>query len=880
MFGKLVRQLRFLFKRGRSETDLAREIRFHIEVETRKHVDEGMPETEARRQALADFGSIPSSQEAVREAWGLRIWSDLRRDFQYAFRTIHRKPGFALMAILTMAIGVGATTAVFAVFDRAILRPLPFGDPQRLVYIGETRTAGEFVKMTASYPNFEDWKQSNHSFEDIAGLNGTNFTVTGLGVPFRISAVRATSNFLSVLRIRPQLGRDFLKEEEPLDNSRVVIITDGFWHRLLGARRDVLGQTLRLGAVPHTIVGVLPADFRFPFGSASDLIVPLGSTPDQRAWRQSHWLLTIARLRDGVTATAADTEMKAIAAQLAAQHTDTNAGTSARVVPLQEQAVASIRPALRVIGGAAIFMFCLALANLANLMIAQSATRQREMAIRTAIGAGTLRLGRQLLAESLALAAIAAIASVVVANLTLQGMTRSIPRLTLASFPSVAEASIDARTVAFAFFLALLGGLIAGGVVVFRLSRNPLAGAVHRDSASAPASQRLRSIFTISEVALAVTLLVGAVTILRSVQQLLQVNPGFVTDKRLSMNLSLPQEAYLKSENVATFYESLRNPVAELPGVEQAGVIDELPLTTEGGRVFVSAYSQTEPKSGNDGIETVIRSASVNYFETMGIPLKSGRTFTTADRADSTKIAVINEMLATRLFGKTNPVGRRLVTFNRSMYEIVGVVGDVALKDLDSAMRPTMYTTLVQDPSRSSILVIKTALDPDVMAGAVRGVVRRLDADLPVYAVRSLDETMNLTSSVVTRRLVLFLLGTFSVVGAVMAGIGLYGLMSFLVAQRSREIGIRIALGAEHRAIKRLVLNQAMRMTIVGLVLGTGLAIGSGQLIRSVVYGVVPSNPTILITVALVVGVITYAACYAPVQRALRFDPVTVLRND
>jgi putative ABC transport system permease protein len=265
----------------------------------------------------------------------------------------------------------------------------------------------------------------------------------------------------------------------------------------------------------------------------------------------------------------------------------------------------------------------------------------------------------------------------------------------------------------------------------------------------------------------------------------------------------------------------------------------------------------------------------------MGIPLKSGRTFTTADRADSTKVALINEMLATRLFGKTNPVGQRLaVMLNRSVYEIVGVVGDVALKDLDSSMRPTMYTTVVQDPSRGSHLVIKTALDPDEMARAVRGVVQRLDAELPVYAVRSLDETINLTSSVVTRRLVLFLIGAFSVVGAVMAGVGLYGLMSFVVAQRSREIGIRIALGAEHRTVKRLVLNQALRMTVIGLVIGTGLAIGSGQLIRSVVFGVVPSNPTILITVALIVGIITYAACYAPVRRALRFDPATVLRHD
>jgi putative ABC transport system permease protein len=881
MLGKVVRQLQFLFKRGRSESDLEREIRFHIEAETQSRIDEGIPETEARRLALADFGSIPSCQETVREAWGLRIWSDLRRDFQYAFRMIRRKPGFAAMTILTMAIGTGATTAVFAVFDRAILRPPPFGDPERLVYISETRPNKEIGEMEASHPNFEDWKQSNRSFEDIAGYNGTNFTVTGFGLPFRISAFRVTANFLSVLRVRPQLGRDFLKEEEPLDNSRVVIITNGFRHRLFGTREDVLGQTLRLGGVPHTIVGVLPANFTFASEGAFDLIVPLGQTANQRSRRQSHWLLTVARLRNGVTANDADTEMKAIAARLAAQYADTNEGTSARVVPLQERVVAGIRPTLRVIGGAAIVMFCLALANLANLMIAQSATRQRELAIRTAIGAGTMRLGRQLLAESLALSAIAAIASLIAASLILQGMTRSIPDLMRDSFPSVAEASIDARTALFAFLLAMLGGLIAGSAAIFRLWRDPLADAVRRDSATAPANQRLRSIFIVTEVALAVTLLVGAVTMLRSVQQLLRVNPGFMTDARLSMRLSLPQATYRRPENVAAFYESLRNRVAQLPGVEQAAVIDELPLTTDGGTVFVHAHDQTEPKSANDGIETVTRSASVNYFETMGIPLKSGRTFTPGDRADSTDVAVINETLAKRLFGEMNPVGRRfMVTINRTLYELAGVVADVALKDLDGAVRPTMYTTLVQDPSRSSHLVIKTALDPDAMAAAVRGVVQQLDAELPVYAVRSMDETINLTSSVVTRRLVLFLISAFSVVGAVMAGVGLYGLMSFVVAQRAREIGIRIALGAEHGTVKRLVLNQALQMTVIGLVIGIGLAIASGRLIRGIVFGVVPSNPIILITVAIVVGLITCAACYAPVRRALRLDPVAVLRHD
>jgi predicted permease len=440
---------------------------------------------------------------------------------------------------------------------------------------------------------------------------------------------------------------------------------------------------------------------------------------------------------------------------------------------------------------------------------------------------------------------------------------------------------VDIRTATFAFLLAILGGLLAGGAVAFRLSRNPLADAVRRDSAAAPASQRLRSVFIIAEVALAVTLLVGAVVMFSSVQHLLQVNPGFSVDKRLYMKLSLPAAAYPKPENVVHFYEDLRDRVEQLPGVEQAGVIDEMPLNGDYGTVFVRTYGQSGPNSESDGIETIVRSASVNYFETMGIPLKFGRTFTTADRPDSTRVALINETLAARLFGKSNPVGQRMVMLlNRTVFEIAGVVADVAQRDLDTPIRPTMYTTLVQDPSRSSNLVIKTPLDVNAIAGAVRAQVQRLDPELPVYGVRTLDEMLNLTSSVVTRRLILYLIGAFSIVGALMAGIGLYGLMSFVVAQRAREIGIRIALGAEHSAVKRLVLNHAIRMTALGLVIGVALALASGRLIQGVVFGVAPSNPTILITVAIIIGVITGAACYAPVCRALRMDPVAVLRHD
>jgi putative ABC transport system permease protein len=881
MFGRLARQLRFLLKRSGSETDLDREICFHIDMEVRDHVEAGMSEAEARRRALADFGSMPSCQETVREAWGLRIWSDLRRDVQYAVRMIRRKPAFAALTVLTLAIGVGATTAVFAVFDRAMLRPLPFGEPDRLVNLWETRPKQEFAQMGASYPTFEDWKLRNRSFEDIAGFDGTNFTVTGFGVPFRISAVRVTANLLGVIRVQPQLGRDFRSEEETVDNSHVVIITDGFWHRLFGGQPDVLGQTLRLGGVPHTIVGVLPANFRFPFGGPSDLIVPLAPTADQRTRRQSHWLYPIARLQPGVSKEQADTELKAIAGNLEREHADTNAGTSALVVPLQQQVAANIRPTLRVISVAAIFMFGLALANLANLMIARFSARQREMAIRTAIGAGRARLGRQLLAELLAVAIAGAAASLFVANLTLAWMSRSIPRAVLANFPSVAEAAIDARTALFAFTLAILGGMITGGAVVFWLSRNPLAHAVRGDSAAAPTSQRLRSMFVVAEVALAVTLLVGAVVMLQSVQRLLKVDPGFVADKRLTMGLSLPPAAYPKPQDVARFYETLRNRVVQLPGVEQAGVIDELPVTGDWGTVFVNIYGPSEPDSGGEGLQTVVRSASVNYFETMGIPLKSGRTFTAADSADSPKVALINETLARRLFGNTNPVGRHLIMrFNRRLYEIAGIVGDVTLSDLDGGIRPTLYTTLMQDPSPSSRLVVKTALDPETVVAAVRAEAQRLDPELPVHGVHSMDEMINQTASVVTRRLVLYLVGVFGVIGALMAGIGLYGLMSFVVAQRSREIGIRMALGAEHRGVKRLILNQALLMTAIGLLIGIAIAIASGQLIRSVVYGVAPSNPSVLITVTAIVGIITYAACYVPVRRALRMNPITVLRHD
>jgi putative ABC transport system permease protein len=879
MTGKLLRQLRYMLRRKRSESDLEREIRFHIDMESRDHVEAGMSEPDARRTALLRFGSLPQCQETVREAWGLAMWSDLRRDFQYAFRMIRRKPGFALLTVLTLAVGIGANTAVFSVFDRTVIRPLPYRDPERLVHLWETRTDQQFAQREASYPDFQDWKQRNRAYEDLAGYNGTNFTLTGLGGPTRLSAVRVTTNMLSFLGVQPLLGRDFLPAEEALDESRVAIITHGFWKRQFGASPDVIGRLLRLSGQNHTIVGVTPPGFEFLLDGGPDLLVPLGPTPDQLARRQFHWVRTIGRIRAGITPADAERDLQAVARQLAAENPQTNSGTSVRLVPLHEQIVGNMRAVLLVVFAAAGCMLCLAFVNLANLMVAQFTAREREMGIRSALGAGTFRLGRQLLAECLLLAAAAGIASVAVARATLGIMLAVIPRPLLSGLAALRDSPIDGRVLAFNAMLALIGGLFVGVVAILRSSRIPVKDALNW-GARGSGQQRLRTTFTIAEVALAVILLVAAVVMMQSVRGLMKVDPGFKTEGLLSMQLSVPASQYPKAQDIVAFYADIQRRTQAIAGVERVAVVDELPLTTSGGTLYVQPFGQAAPRPGEEQ-ETVVRTASDGYFETMSIPLKSGRTFAAADTLNSRPIVILSETLARRLFGQADPVGQRVVApFLKADWQVVGVVGDVHLADLDGGIRPTMYTTASQDPSRSSTLVIRTATDMTSVTAAVRREVQQMDPELPVYAARSIDETINFTPGVATRKLVLYLVGAFSLIGALMAGIGLYGLMSFLVVQRSKEIGIRIALGAERANVRQLVLNQAMAMTWIGLLVGIALAVGGRRFVQSVVFGVTPSTPSVLFTVAAIVCAIAYLACYMPIRRALRTDPILVLRND
>jgi len=727
--------------------------------------------------------------------------------------------------------------------------------------------------MDASYPNFVDWKAGNSVFEDIAGYDGTNFTLTELGMPERVSATRFTSNMFSVLGVQPLVGRDFRTEEQGADQPPVVVITHGFWQSRFGGQPDVLAKTLRLGGVAYTIIGVLPRNFEFGLDRGSELFIPLIASPDEMKRRQSRWLKTVGRLKPNVDIPTADREMKRIATTLAAAHADTNSGTSVQLVKLQDQIAGNTRSVLMVVFGAASAMLCLAFVNLANLMIAQSISRQREIGIRTAIGAGSARLGRQLVAESLVFAAVAAAVSLLVAEGTLQWMIDS-------SVVAPYSAQIDGRVIGFNFALALLAGLLSGSLVAYRSTRGSLTDVTKSGGWSGRSSQALRSVFTVAEIALAVTLMVGAVVMIESVQRLLNVDPGFSAEKIVSMQLSLPSAQYRQDADVTRFYGELRRRVGDIPGVEAAGVVDELPLTTDRGTTRLVVFGKPQPKPGEEQ-ESVIRSASPRYFETMGIRLVRGRTFGDDDVVSTNPVVLLNETLARKLFGESDPIGERIVRrSDRSVYEIVGVVGDVLLADLDRGIRPTFYTSIMQSPSRSSILVVRTAVDVSTMAAAVRAEVNRMDRQLPVYSVRSIEETINRTSGVATRKLVLNLVGVFSSVGAAMAGIGLYGLMSFLVAQRSKEIGLRIALGADRRTVRRLVLNQAMVMTAIGLAVGIVMALAATRFIQGVLFGVTPSDPGILASVAVIVGAIAYVACYVPARRAVRIDRIVVLRQE
>ena len=796
------------------------------------------------------------------------LWQDLR----YGLRALRKRPGFTLLSILTLAIGIGVNTAIFSIVNAALLRPLPYAQPDRLVRIWETHTAKDLSEMEASYPNYIDWVKQSTVFEQLVAYDGISVTLLGRGVPVRISGVRVTPNFFSVLGVSPVLGRNYRSEDAHASSAPVALISYEFWQRYFGGDVGALGQAVNLSSQLYTVIGVLPPNFEFAL-DASQVWVPLSVNADN-VQRNNHWLRTIGRLRPGVSLSQAQAEMTTIAERLADEYPETNSRSGVRLLPLRDAIVGSTRAPLLFLLAAVALVLLIACANIASLVLARGLARRKELAMRMALGAGRLRLVRQLLVESLLLSLLGGLSGLLLSVWTLGPLVRLIP------MGSLADLSVDWRVLSFNFLVSALTGVLFGLAPALQTSRFSIVQTLKESgpSSSDPGTRRLGNVLVISEVALVLVLLVCTGLITKSLWRLLSVDPGFRREKLLTVSLSLPAARYSEDEQVVRFYDEVQRQVAAVPGVDGAAIIDELPLTSD--RTAVDIYAEGQPQSAFDReFASVWRTTSSNYFALMGITLIRGRSFTLRDNASSPRVAIISEMLARRLFQQEDPVGRRIVMAqNRSVWQVVGVVADVKLGELERAARPAFYTSNLQESSRNSILVIRSAASQTGLVGGVRQVVQGLDPELPVYGVRTIEELIQNTKGVSSRRSTAVLLSSFAAVALLLATIGLYGVMSYGVAQRTREIGVRMALGARRSDVLRLVLKNGLMLILPGIGFGLVGSLAVSNLISSLLFGTSAADSLTLVGASVFLTGVALIACYVPARRAAKVDPIEALR--
>jgi predicted permease len=804
----------------------------------------------------------------------------LLQDLRYGARTLWKNPGFTLIAVVTLSLGIGANTAIFTVVNAALLRGLPYRAPERLVHLFETTPQKAFAQREFSYPDYQDYQRSQ-AFEGLGAYTGGGGILTGRGEPQRIFAPAASANFFSVLGVEPLLGRTFREGEDKPGAERVTVLTYGMWRRVFGGDPGVIGQTLTVSNNQYTVVGVLPPNFQFALRQA-DLWLPYQPTPNQLSRRFMHGTNLIGRLRPGVSLEQANAETSAITQRIAEEHKESHAGTRLLLTPLQEQVTGSVKPALLALLAAVGFVLLMVCANVASLLLARSLARQKEIALRAALGATRVRIIRQLLTEATLLSSLGGLGGLLVAGLGLDALMAALPQNQLAAMPFFETLRLDPGILLFALALALLTGLVFGLAPALQASRLDLHGAL-KDGGRASggvAGQRLRSALVGSEIALAVVLLVGAGLMMKSLLRLMQVNLGFDPTNVLTMTVVLPAGKYTDPNRMVAYYQQAQERLAALPGVTGAGAVSQLPLQPGNTTRFI-VEGEPAPPPGQE-TEANIRVASANYFQALGIPLAQGRNFAESDKADATRVAIINQSLAEKLFGGRSAVGRRLLfpSFPNQSVEIVGVVGDVKTTGLDQAVRPVLYYPFTQNASIATNLVLRAKADAAAVANAARNECRALEPDVAIFNVQTMETLIAQTPAAFMRRAPTWLTGIFAGVALLLAALGVYGVVSYSVSQRTREIGVRMALGARGPDILKLVLRQGLSLTLIGVASGTVAALAMTRWLDSLLYEVSARDP---LTFALVIGALTLVAllaCYIPARRAAKVEPVVSLRHE
>jgi putative ABC transport system permease protein len=814
---------------------------------------------------------------------GVRMHA-LRQDFKYAVRLLGRQPGISLTAVITLALGIGANSAMFSAVDAILLRSLPYQDPDRLVMVWEKRQAEGVFDNVVAPADYVDWARMNTVFESMAAFAPSSVDLTGVGDAVRIPAGVVSPPFFEVFKVRPALGRTFLAEEGTVGRHRVVMLMHGMWQRRFGSDPGIVGRKIVLNGVPHEIVGVLPASFEFA-DPTIELWAPLPfqgtSEPLSRAL---HNFFVYARMKPGVTLDQARADMDRVGAQLTQEYPDTNRRHGAWVSALSDQITGprqrgtaqghGLRKGLLLLFGAVAFVLLIACVNVANLLLARAAGRKREMAVRAALGAGRARLIGQTLMESSVLGIVGGAAGLVVAFWGIGVLRQLAPGDT--QVVGVAHLGLDWRVVFFTLILSLATGVLFGLLPAWHLAGQDVNAALKDGGRTAGVGRRrLRLVLVVSEIALASLLLVGAGLTLRSFQSLLRTQPGFTAEGVLTSMVVLPGSRYRGEERLIAAAEQIEQRLAAIPGVRAAGVTSHLPLSGQDSRlgIVVEGREQTDSPT-----RAHPRSVTPGYFRAMGIQLAAGRFFTDTDRAGAPLVAIINETMARSYWPGQSPVGRRVsFTGNPNIREVVGVIRDVHHWGVDAPVNPELYMPLAQSATQGMTFVVATQGHPSALAGAVREQLRSFDKDLPLSNVRPMTEVAS--RSLTSHRAAMLLLGIFGVLALVLAAAGIYGVMAHLVALRSSEIGVRVTLGARPSALLGLILKEGLAQAVIGLAIGLSAAVLVMRAFRSMLYEISPTDPLTLVAVAVVLLATALAACAIPARRAMRIDPVEALRQ-
>jgi putative ABC transport system permease protein len=789
---------------------------------------------------------------------------------------LRRSPGFAAAAILTLALGIGANATIFSFVNAVLLRPLPYREPGRLVSLWQNNTKQGVADNPVSPANFLDWRERSRSFEGMAAIEPFGMAATGDGEPERFSAFLVTDGFFETMGRNPLRGRWFHREEYEPGRDRVVILGNGLWRRRFGGDPAVVGRTLRLDGRPYTVVGILPAEFQFP--ADRDVWVPQTVREEDRRERGSTYWQVVARLKPGVSATQAQEEMSAIAATLAREYPDANSGMGATVAPLYEVVTRPVRASLVALFGAVFLLLLIACVNVANLLLARGAERQRELAIRLALGVGRGRLVRQLVVESMVLAALGGAAGFALAEWA-SNLLRGIPGLEM---HRLAEVRLDTPVVLFLSACSLLTVLLFGLAPAAQLARLDWRAGARGEwlgRNSGPARPGLRRALVVAEVALALVLLAGAGMLVRSLSNLLRVDPGFSRDRVLALQIFLGRAYYENPAATNAFYDQTLERVAAVPGVQHAAVVSSPPFLQMEQDVPFTVVGRPAPPTGS-APSAYYTAVSDEYAAAMSIPVRRGRFFTRDDRTTSTPVVVLDEAMARRFFPAEDPIGKRLtvMTGRPVVREVVGVVGDVLHSGLDASPRAEMFVPRSQDPIPEMTFVVKTAGDPGAMTPAIKAAIRQVNPQQTFAKTATMERIVE--DSMRQRRLDLFLFVSFAALALALAGIGIYGVVAYVARCRTREIGIRMALGAGAADVIRLVVREGMRPAVAGVSIGLIGALAAARLMRSMLFGLGAADPLTFAAVAGVMLCLALVACWIPARRAARLDPLDSLRSD